>query len=313
MTVGPGHDVDASDYYRRVPGSLADKFDLIAPHLPTDGPILDVGTGDGSLALALLDAGFDITGCDVAPRDTAFARLGRVFKANLATGTGRDPWSSSPHRRYAAAICSSTLHEVHAFADAGASAFSAGLRYALSVECALRELASILEPGATLVVRDGLGVEVQPSRPVALRSPYGLDALDRWADIVNAGPVHDHVPVITSDDPHTRLLPAWAAHEFCCTVAWALDDTGTINTAMLDRESAEWFTVSTHIGLTHAADRAGFTLDHFAEVPHPGYRRQWDRLGLALIDFDGVPRLNDLGGVPCRWPPTHGLWVFTRR
>jgi SAM-dependent methyltransferase len=109
----------------------APEVDLYRPHLRS--PVLDAGCGAGRLLVPLLDAGYDVDGCDVSADMLARCRE-RAPTAHL--------WASALHeleppRRYASIVCSGV--------------FGLGSSREQDAE-AVRRLHAALEPGGTLIL-----------------------------------------------------------------------------------------------------------------------------------------------------------------
>jgi SAM-dependent methyltransferase len=109
----------------------APEVELYRPYLRS--PVLDAGCGAGRLLAPLLDAGYDVDGCDVSAGMIERCRE-RVPDANL--------WVSALHeldppRRYASIVCSGV--------------FGLGSSREQD-EQALRRLHAALEPGGTLIL-----------------------------------------------------------------------------------------------------------------------------------------------------------------
>ena len=182
------------------------RFDAVG--LPRGASVLDAPCGDGSLALALSDAGYDTSGADVDP--SAAARLGDAFRVvNL---DGPLPW---PDRTFDAVVSTEGIEHLEN-------------RFAF-----LRELGRVLKPGGLLILTTpnilslrsrvrffGSGFYHRDSRPLreAARHPLHHIALATLADLRYA--LHTTGFRLTGVG-HTHIKPVSYLYGWLAPWTWA--------------------------------------------------------------------------------------------
>ncbi|HEY5389936.1 MAG TPA: class I SAM-dependent methyltransferase [Solirubrobacteraceae bacterium] len=170
-------------YFERIwseaPDAAPELFELRRDHLvrrlPAGVRVLDVGCGSGWFSAALFEAGFPVTGVDVAAEALRRARL-RASAVEFVRAREGDPLPFG-----AASFGAAWLGEV--------------LEHVQDGIALLEEVARVLEPGGVLIAST-------PDHPFALRARLALSraAFERHFD-----PRSDHVRFFTAASLRTLL------------------------------------------------------------------------------------------------------------
>lgn len=271
MTLGTKTD---ALYYARMAASLGDKQKIFPYVMP--GSVVDVGTGGGELALALLNQGNDVLGLDANP----------VSVSGLTIADGfADETHQHVHNVDNIVACS-VLHEVFSYGNRQGKVGKID-----SLSNALVSFRKSLRLGGRLVVRDG----VRPGRGTGILKMIATDGDEQVQKFLNHSPFAANLHKSNTDREIALINTKsgeWVGSkssimEFAFTITWG--------ETSFEREVQEFYGIFTLEEYARFVEQFGFRLLHAEEYIQTGY----------INHLTPVLRMEKMS-----FPSTNALWVY---